>query len=97
MKEEDLSYHIFKGLHCFPLSPSESNKFDADGLPSTNGDMLKSVFAFLGNPDEGDLSFITDDQAKMYVTKFKKRSKPDLTDRFPNIPKEGLDLLRQML
>ena len=54
------TYHVFKGKHCFPLSPSETNKFDADGLPCTSGDMLKSVFEFLGSPDEADLSFITD-------------------------------------
>jgi len=29
----DFSYHVFKGKHCFPLSPSDKNKFDADGLP----------------------------------------------------------------
>lgn len=54
------SYHVFKGKHCFPLSPSESNKFDPDGLPCIKGDMLKSVISFIGGPDEGDLSFISD-------------------------------------
>ena len=59
--------------------------------------MLKSVFEFLGSPDEADLSFITDEQAKSYVKKFKKRLTVDPCMRFPNISKDGLDLMRQML
>ena len=88
------SYHVFRGKHCFPLSPSESNKFDPDGLPSIKGDMLKSVLGFIGGPDAGDLSFITDVQAKAYVKKFKKKATVDHSVKFPNIPKDGLSLMR---
>lgn len=33
MTQADASHHVFKGKHCFPLSPSEKNKFDEDCLP----------------------------------------------------------------
>lgn len=54
------SYHVFSGKHCFPLSPSESNKFDPDGLPNIKGDILKSVLSFVGGPNSADLCFISD-------------------------------------
>jgi hypothetical protein len=50
---------IFSGDHCFPLSPKKV-KFDADGLPSTQGDILESIFDLIGTPDEADISFVTD-------------------------------------
>ena len=53
---------IFSGSHCFPLSPKKV-VFDADGLPSTEGDVLESIFDLIGTPDETDLAFITDIQA----------------------------------
>jgi hypothetical protein len=53
---------IFQGGHCFPLSPKKV-VFDADGLPSTEGDLLESIFDLIGTPDETDLAFITDVQA----------------------------------
>ena len=57
-----LALQIFSGSHCFPLSPKKV-VFDADGLPSTEGDVLESIFDLIGTPDETDLAFITDIQA----------------------------------
>jgi len=56
--------------------------------------MLKSVLRFIGGPDTCDLSFITDNQAKTYVKKFKKKATVDHTELFPNIPLDGLKLMR---
>lgn len=63
----DQSFHVFNGNYCFPLSPNHNNKLSSDGLPKTSGDVLKSVFELIGTPDESDLSFISDDQAKLYI------------------------------
>ena len=43
------------------------------------------------------MSFISDSQAKKYLQKFKKRLNVDHSMRMPNISKQGLDLMRQML
>lgn len=44
-----------------------------DGFPTTNGHVLDSVFDLLGSPTELDLSFITDENAYVYMKKFKQR------------------------
>jgi mitogen-activated protein kinase 1/3 len=53
------SLQIFKGSHCFPLSPKKV-QFEADGLPSTKGDVLDSIFELIGTPSETDIAFISD-------------------------------------
>ena len=53
------SLQIFRGTHCFPLSPKKV-VFDTDGLPATKGDVLESIFDLIGTPDDTDISFITD-------------------------------------
>jgi hypothetical protein len=58
---------------------------------------LDSIFDLIGTPDEADLSFITDEQAKSYVRKFKKRPRANFKEVFPKISSEGLYLLQQML
>lgn len=90
------SLQIFHGGHCFPLSPKRV-VFDADGLPSTDGDVLDSVFDLIGTPSDLDLSFITDAHALTYIKKFKKRPRPNLQTIFPKISSEGLHLIEQML
>lgn len=93
----DESFHIFSGQFCFPLSPNPNNTIGSDGLPKMSGDITKTIFAFMGTPDKYDMSFITDEQAKLYIKKFKKRLKVDHKVRFPNICDHGLNLMRQML
>jgi len=90
------SLQIFKGSHCFPLSP-KNVKFEADGLPSTKGDVLDSIFDLIGTPSETDISFISDQQAANYIRKFTKRPKSNFKEIFPCVSDEGLHLLTQML
>ncbi len=59
--------------------------------------MLKSALEFLGSPDESDLSFISNDQAKFTILKLKKQLSVDNSKRFPNIFTEGLNLMSQMI
>lgn len=75
---------IFHGSHCFPLSPKSVN-FDPDGLPKTDGDILESIFDLIGTPSDLDLAFITDQDARSYIKKFKKRPEANLYDIFPQI------------
>lgn len=71
------SLQIFNGGHCFPLSPKRV-VFDPDGLPSTEGDVLESVFDLIGTPSDLDLSFITDVHALAYTKKFRPRPQANL-------------------
>lgn len=71
------SLQIFHGGHCFPLSPKRV-VFDPDGLPSTEGDVLESVFDLIGTPSDLDLSFITDVHALAYTKKFRPRPQANL-------------------
>jgi hypothetical protein len=41
-----------------------------DGFPTTEGHVLESIFDFLGTPTDIDLSFITDENAWIYMKKF---------------------------
>jgi hypothetical protein len=59
--------------------------------------VLKSALEFLGSPDESDLSFISNDQAKFTILKLKKQLSVDNSKRFPNIFTEGLNLMSQMI
>ena len=90
------SLQIFKGSHCFPLSPKKV-QFEADGLPSTKGDVLDSIFDLIGTPTETDIAFICDQQAANYIRKFTPRPKPNLKEIFSCVSEEGLHLLTQML
>jgi len=71
------SLQIFNGGHCFPLSLKRV-VFDPDGLPSTEGDVLESVFDLIGTPSDLDLSFITDVHALAYIKKFRPRPQANL-------------------
>ena len=59
---EKRNFEIFNSKHCFPLSP-RNVVFEEDSLPSTEGDLLNSVFDLIGSPDECDVKFITDEFA----------------------------------
>jgi hypothetical protein len=59
---EKRNLEIFKSKHCFPLSPRKV-VFEEDGLPSTQGDLLYSVFDLIGSPNECDVMFLTDEFA----------------------------------
>ena len=61
---------MFHGSHCFPISPRNA-KMEADGFPTTEGHVLDSIFDILGTPSDLDLSFITDENAFIYMKKFK--------------------------
>jgi len=87
---------IFKGSHCFPLSPKKV-QFEADGLPATKGDVLESIFDLIGTPTETDIAFVSDQQAAGYIRKFTPRPRAELASIFPIVSKEGHHLLTQML
>lgn len=63
-------YHVFKGKHCFPLSPGDRIQFEEDALPDTKNDVLRSICELIGPPHSSDLEFITDPTALKYLAKF---------------------------
>jgi hypothetical protein len=51
------------------VSPRDA-RIEIDGFPTTEGHVLESIFDFLGTPSDLDLSFITDENAWIYMKKF---------------------------
>lgn len=67
---------------------------DDDGFPCTTGHVLESVFDFIGTPNELDLAFITDENAEIYMRKFKNKADRKTFKSLENtISAEGLHLL----
>lgn len=90
------SLQVFNGSHCFPVSPRGA-KMEDDGFPTTDGHVLDSIFDILGTPSDLDLSFITDENAWVYMKKFKPRPQANLQKIFNEISPEGIHLMTQML
>lgn len=44
------NFQVFDAKRCFPLSPRGTVFDEKDGLPVTEGDLLESVFDFIGTP-----------------------------------------------
>lgn len=89
---------LFPGKYCFPLSPRPNVALDEEGIPlSMKGDQLELIFDLIGSPDERDVSFVTDEKARLYLSKFKTRRPADLSKKFPSCDPEGLKLITEML
>jgi len=83
---------MFSGSHCFPVSPKNA-RIEDDGFPTTEGHVLESVFDLIGTPTDLDLSFITDQNAWIYMRKFRERPPANLKKLLPNITGEGHHIL----
>ena len=57
--------------------------------------MLDSIFDLIGTPKPHDYNFMSDDNAIVYIKKFKER--PRKTLNLPGIEKEGIELLTSIL
>jgi len=92
---------LFPGKFCFPLSPPNKNQIkiqmNEKGFPNDKSEQLNVIFDVIGTPSEDDMSFVTDQNAILYLKSIKCRSKIDLKTRFPGSSDDGLDLLSQML
>lgn len=89
---------IFCGTHCFPISnPDGAVYLEEDNLPCTHGHVLDSIFNLIGSPNQLDMAFIDDQNAVMYLQKFKQRGAADLAHWFPGVSEQGRNLLTQML
>lgn len=93
--------NFFPSVSCFPLSPPGPN----DVQEGENGELLLSskdhlnlIISTLGNPDEADLSFLSDEKAIDYVNKLvKQKKKCQLSQLFPASNPELIKLLKGML
>lgn len=79
------SPYAFKSTNCFPISPGKEVLED-DGLPTSKGHLLESIFSFIGSPSRLDQKSISDEMAVSFVKKFEPMSKIDLKERFPGVP-----------
>jgi hypothetical protein len=48
----------------------------------------------IGSPKRDDISFVTDEKARLYLTRFRPRDPADLKKLYPSCEAEGLKLLR---
>lgn len=67
-KDSDTS-QVFKGNHCFPLSPRpepKGSKNKLDGV-STHKDQMSQILKVLGPLSIEDVSFVTDDASIDYL------------------------------
>jgi hypothetical protein len=55
--------------------------------------VLDSIFDLLGTPSDLDLSFITDENAYIYMKKFKARPRANLPKVFNKVSPEGIHLM----
>ena len=90
---------LFPGKFCFPLSPPGSKKVRLNdlGFPNEKSDQLSVIFDVIGTPSEEDISFISDENALLYLKSLKVRPKRNLQTKFPGSPAEAIDLLDKML
>ena len=79
----------FTSKLCFPLSPN-GVVWESDGLPSTNGDLLDSIFDLIGTPSADELKFISDEYCLQYLAKFKPRKPRSLAKELDHISPDGI-------
>lgn len=90
---------LFPGTSCFPLSPCDKMKSSSSkkNIVSKN-DQLKVVLDILGDLDECDTSFISDESASKYVKSLNSSiQKIDFKREFPATTKEVLDIIEDTL
>lgn len=51
----------------------------------------------IGTPTAQDLDFLSDDEAKVYISKFAQRKPRDLSQMYPNIEPAGIELVQRLL
>ena len=82
---------LFPGRSCFPLSAKNPEAYK-DQL-----DQLNIIFDVIGTPKEDEISKISDEQARNYLSKLPKKNPEPLEDKFPHSQRQGIDLLRKLL
>ena len=60
-------------------------------------DQMNQIFDILGTPNEEDLNFVTNIDAKNFILNQKSRNKVNFNNLYPNADKNGIDLLQKML
>lgn len=67
---------LFQSQSCFPLSSASDISEDENGFPNLpETDMFIQMLSVTGSPDERDLSFLTDSDAKSFVKHINKKHK----------------------
>ena len=64
---------MFNGLSCYPLSPTKHTRESDKRLNINSQDQLCMILQKLQVIKESDTSFITDDNALVYLNKIEKR------------------------
>jgi len=66
--------YLFKGKHCFPISPPNAKKGKTEAENEKDDQIVKILQRFPSLDTESDLSFLTDDTAYSYTLKSLKTS-----------------------
>jgi len=87
MKESAATYMdrkpLFPGKSCFPLSPDQHARIQANGFPVAKDDQLALIFDVLGTPEDADMAYVTDAKANDYLRSYKPKKRQDLSKKYP--------------
>ena len=93
--------YLFKGKHCFPISPPNAKKGKTEAENEKEDQIVKILQRFSSLDTESDLSFLTDDTAKSYTLKAmdtaNSSKKSSLKERYSHSNPDLVAVLEQML
>lgn len=82
---------LFPGKSCFPLSAKDPFAYQ-DRM-----DQLNIIFDVIGTPSKETIKECCNEQCQRYLLSLPKKTKSDVSKKFPGISREGLDLLQKLL
>lgn len=92
---------MFPGDSCFPLSPvSSAKKSFCEGIEVSSDDQLLKILEVLGQPEEADCEFISNEWTRNYLQKIKRNNTTpvdSLRSKFEDCSPELVNLLKSML
>jgi mitogen-activated protein kinase 1/3 len=89
---------MLPGSSCFPLSPNEAGRGEANYQPIAKQDQIKLMVRMLGKKTDEDLSFITEESVLSHVKMLDKGGPGvDLEEVFPTVSKPVIALLEKMI
>lgn len=90
---------LFPGHTCVTLSPVNKEKMNANKkLGNKYKDQMEVILDVIGTPNcDDDIDFLTNPDAKAFLSFFEKKERKDFKLLFPNLDSNGIDLIERIL